>query len=120
MHAVAVIVSALNQLGIDRGLVRLDALDELFDLKHSRARRAWPAKKSNTLAPQRQSRLKKGHLEPVFTNHVDCVGSSLLLPYMSLRGRLRALSVVSSQVPVLRLRELRDAVDRPRGVRRRS
>ena len=34
VHAEAVIVSPLDQLGIDRRLVRLDALDELFDLKH--------------------------------------------------------------------------------------
>ena len=34
VHAEAVVVSALDQLGIDRRLVRLDALDELFDLKH--------------------------------------------------------------------------------------
>ncbi len=34
VHPEAVVVSALNQLGVDRRLVRLDALDELFDLKH--------------------------------------------------------------------------------------
>jgi hypothetical protein len=45
VHAEAVVVGSLYQLGIDRGLVRLDALDEVFDLKHQRARRAWPGKK---------------------------------------------------------------------------
>ena len=34
VHPEAVVVGPLDQVGIDRRLVRLDALDELFDLKH--------------------------------------------------------------------------------------
>ena len=56
MHPAAVVVSSLDQVGVDRRLVRLDALDELFDLEHQRARESRSREKITVhTRPSRQS-----------------------------------------------------------------